>query len=110
MRFRLRSSSHALPPVLIQLDASASEEPSKISSDGVPSSTAHTDQTGACGAFRTISFGSSRLTEQYLEYQSSKLADYGTLDAVCKYGITIRPGDVADFGKIKRGANDKAYT
>src|SRR5262249_31244573 len=59
LRFRRRSLSQAWPPVFIQFDASSSEEPSKISSEGAPSSTAHTDQTAACGAFRTISFGSS---------------------------------------------------
>jgi hypothetical protein len=58
-RFRLRSSSQAWPLVFIQFDASSSEDPSKISSEGVPSSTAHTDQTAACGAFRMVSFGSS---------------------------------------------------
>jgi hypothetical protein len=47
VRFRLRSSSADRPPVLIQLDASSSEDPSKISSGGVHSSTAQTDQIAA---------------------------------------------------------------
>ena len=59
LRLSLRSSSQAWPLLFIQFDASSSEDPSKISSEGVPSSTAHTDQTAACGAFRMISFGSS---------------------------------------------------
>ena len=43
LRFCLRSSSHLWPSALIQFDASSSEEPSKISSEWVPSSEAHTD-------------------------------------------------------------------
>jgi hypothetical protein len=49
VRFRRRSLSQAWPPVFIQFDVSFSEKPSKISSEGAPSSTAHTDQTAACG-------------------------------------------------------------
>jgi hypothetical protein len=45
--------------VLIQFDASSSEDPSKISSEGVPSSVAHTDHTEAWGAFLTVKIGLS---------------------------------------------------
>jgi hypothetical protein len=46
LRFCLRSSSHVWPSVLIQFDASSSEDASKISSEWVPSSVAQTDHTG----------------------------------------------------------------
>jgi hypothetical protein len=45
-RFCLRSSSHVWPLVLIQFDASSSEDDSKSSSEWVPSSVAQTDHTG----------------------------------------------------------------
>jgi hypothetical protein len=59
LRLRLRSSSHVWPPVLIQFDASSSEDASKISSEGVPSSDAQTDQIGPCGAFLIINAGAA---------------------------------------------------
>jgi len=59
LRFCLRSSSHVWPPVLIQFDASSSEDASKISSEWVPSSVAQTDHTGPLGAFLMINAGPS---------------------------------------------------
>ena len=47
LRFRLRSSSQVWPLVLIQFDASSSEDPSNTSSEGLPSRIAHADQMGA---------------------------------------------------------------
>ena len=61
LRFRLRSSSHVCPLVLIQFVASSSELASNISSDDEYSGVAHTDQIEPCGAFLTLSFGSSAI-------------------------------------------------
>src|SRR5450830_1235510 len=46
LRFRLRSSSQTCPALLIQFDASSAVDPSKSSSEWVPSSVAQTDHTG----------------------------------------------------------------